>query len=204
VENYEWRDINEDYLRSTKYLFISQCNPLVEAAMDIARAAGAQVFIDADGYSETVINLLPKINVFVGSEHFYNRMFNDNHYEQNCRGLMAKGPHTVLFTFGEKGCAGVSGEGFFTLPAFDVEVADTVGAGDVFHGAFLAGLLEKRTVKDAALLASAVAAIKCTRIGGRAGIPSKPTVERFLKDGYIDYTEIDERVRFYERGLDNE
>jgi sugar/nucleoside kinase (ribokinase family) len=200
---YTEMDINAGLIRQAKYLFICSGDPVVEYAADIAREAGVQVFIDADGYSQTILGLIPKIDVFVGSENFYTQMFGNDDYEKNCRSIMKRGPHTVLFTLGENGCVGVSEEGFFKLPAFQIEVADTVGAGDVFHGGFLAGLLDNRTVEDAARFANAVAAIKCTRIGGRAGIPDKTTVERFLRDGFIDYTEIDERVKFYERGLEH-
>ena len=53
-----------------------------------------------------------------------------------------------------------------------------------------------------ARLASAVSAIKCTRIGGRAGIPSLPVVRQYLDTGVVDYTEIDKRVELYRKGLD--
>ena len=200
--HYSHANINEDMLRSTKYFFISQANSVTNRAADIARESGAKIFIDADSYCTKIVDMLPKIDIFVGSEFFYREMFADGLHESNCRKVMDMGPQIVLFTFGENGCAGVSGQGFFTLPAFPVNVVDTVGAGDVFHGAFLAGLLQNCTVKEAARFASAVAAIKCTRIGGRAGIPNLQTAERFLQDGFIDYTEIDQRVKYYERGLE--
>ena len=66
------------------------------------------------------------------------------------------------------------------VPAFDVEVVDTLGAGDVFHGAFAAGLMEGATPEAALRFASAAAAIKCTRRGGRAGIPDREEVVGFL------------------------
>ena len=202
--HYGHDNIDEELLKNTKYFFISHGNEVICQAVDIARDAGAKIFIDADWYSPETVALIPKIDVFVGSEFFYKGMFGeDNSYEANCRKIMDMGPQIVLFTFGENGCVGLSADGYFSLPAFRVEVVDTVGAGDVFHGAFLAGLLAGRTVKDAARFASAVAAIKCTRIGGRAGIPDLKTAERFLLDGFIDYTEIDARVKFYERGLEH-
>jgi sugar/nucleoside kinase (ribokinase family) len=205
---YNAADFDAEVIRAAKYLFICHGGPEIEEAADIAREAGTQVFIDADGYSQHIINLIPKIDVFVGSEAFYGQMFDDDglnprRVEKNCLSVREKGPHIVVFTFGDRGCAGISDDGFFTLPAFTVDVADTVGAGDVFHGGFLAGLLEGLPVKDAALLGSAVAAVKCTRIGGRAGIPDRATAARFMQDGFIDYAEIDERVTFYERGLEN-
>ena len=55
--------------------------------------------------------------------------------------------------------------------------------------------------EDAAKLATAVACIKCTRIGGRAGIPDRATAEKFMETGEIDYTEIDQRTAFYGKGL---
>jgi sulfofructose kinase len=197
---YKADDFDMDLIKKAKYLFICHANTEIEKTVDIAREAGVKIFIDADGYSPEMARLIPKIDVFVGSEQFYMEMFGgfaQNDIEWNCFSVYESGPEIVVFTFGDKGCAGISTEGFFTLPAFNVKVQDTVGAGDVFHGGFLAGLLNGRSVKDAALLGSAVAAIKCTRIGGRAGIPDLKTAERFLRDGFIDYAEIDERVRFY-------
>ena len=197
-------NIDEALLRGAKYFYICQANEIICRAVDIARDAGVKIFVDADTYSEKMAELIPKIDIFVGSEFFYDAMFaKGSSIEANCRKIIELGPQIVLFTFGEKGCAGVSGDGFFTLPAFEVDAVDTVGAGDVFHGAFLAGLLQGRGARDAARFASAVAAVKCTRIGGRAGIPDLVTTERFLQDGFIDYTDIDARVKFYERGLNN-
>ena len=216
-------DININMLQAAKYLFICRADAASSQAADIARSAGAKVFIDADWYTEQIIDMLPKIDIFVGSEFFFNGMFAESGlsiraaketfasfvatnkvFEANCRKIMSMGPQIVLFTFGERGCIGVCENGFFHIPAFKVDVVDTVGAGDVFHGAFVTGLLQGRSTKDAAIFASAAAAIKCTRIGGRAGIPCSKTVERFLQDGFIDYTEIDKRAAYYERGLDHE
>ena len=56
--------------------------------------------------------------------------------------------------------------------------------------------------QNAARFASGVAAIKCTRIGGRAGIPNWEVTDNFLETGEIDYREIDERVKKYGRGLE--
>jgi sulfofructose kinase len=68
------------------------------------------------------------------------------------------------------------------LPAVEVAVVDTLGAGDVFHGAFALALAESRTVEAALRWASAAAALKCTRFGGRAGIPTRAEVEQLLEE----------------------
>jgi len=66
------------------------------------------------------------------------------------------------------------------LPAFPVEAVDTLGAGDVWHGAFALALAEGQGERAAIRFASATAALKCTRFGGRSGTPRREEVERFL------------------------
>jgi sugar/nucleoside kinase (ribokinase family) len=65
-------------------------------------------------------------------------------------------------------------------PAFAVEAADTLAAGDVFHAGFALALAESRTLPEAMRFASAAAALKCTRFGGIVGSPTRAEVERLL------------------------
>ena len=85
----------------------------------------------------------------------------------------------------------------------NITVVDTTGAGDVFHGAFIFGLLKGWDAEKSAKFSSAVSAIKCTRLGGRAALPDYKTVQNFIKTGKIDYTEIDKRVEYYHNGMIN-
>lgn len=66
-------------------------------------------------------------------------------------------------------------------PAFPVEALDTLGAGDVFHGAFTHGLAEASDVREALQFAAAAAALKCTRHGGGPAAPQRLEVEEFLQ-----------------------
>jgi sulfofructose kinase len=65
-------------------------------------------------------------------------------------------------------------------PAFPVHTVDTLGAGDVFHGAFALAITEKQDVPSALRFASAAAALKCTRFGGAFACPQRPEVEALL------------------------
>ncbi|MDO4334022.1 MAG: carbohydrate kinase family protein [Eubacteriales bacterium] len=201
-------ELDFELLKKARYLFIADCSPLTCKAVAAARENGVRVFIDADYYTDALVEMIPQIDVFVGSEFVFDGLFAGSkekgleNLEEECRKIMEKGPEVVVFTFGEKGCVGCDGGGYFTLPAFRVDAVDTVGAGDVFHGAFLAALLKGKTAKECARSASAVSAIKCTKIGGRAGIPDEQVLEEFLHSGIIDYSEIDQRVAYYRRGLE--
>ncbi|NQS87235.1 sugar kinase [Pantoea allii] len=77
----------------------------------------------------------------------------------------------VYVTQGVQGCVWLEAGTLQHQPAFEVKVVDTTGAGDVFHGALAFRLAQNGAVAEAVRFASAVAALKCTRPGGRAGIP---------------------------------
>ena len=68
-------------------------------------------------------------------------------------------------------------------PAFPVHTVDTLGAGDVFHGAFALAITESQDIPSALRFASAAAALKCTRFGGAFAAPRRAEVEQFLSHG---------------------
>ena len=67
------------------------------------------------------------------------------------------------------------------FPAFNVNTLDTLGAGDVFHGIFTLSLAEGNTEENSISLASAAAAIHCSRSGGRKSIPDREEINNFLR-----------------------
>ncbi|MCP4047026.1 MAG: sugar kinase [Gammaproteobacteria bacterium] len=68
------------------------------------------------------------------------------------------------------------------IPGFTVEVKDTLGAGDIWHGAFALRLAEGASEDQAIQFANAAASLKCTRFGGRSGCPDRTTTDNFLKE----------------------
>jgi sulfofructose kinase len=66
------------------------------------------------------------------------------------------------------------------LPVFSVRAIDTLGAGDAFHGGFALAIAEGKSEIEAMRIGAATAAIKCTRIGGSAGSPTRTELEAFL------------------------
>jgi sulfofructose kinase len=83
------------------------------------------------------------------------------------------GPHPVLWH-------DRSGATIRETPVFAVKAVDTLGAGDVFHGAFALALVEGRGVEDALRFAAAAAGLKCSRFGGSAVAPRRAEVDALL------------------------
>jgi len=91
-----------------------------------------------------------------------------------------------VITLGSRGLVGLSDDRFIQMDAFPVEVVDTCGAGDTFHGAYCYGLVRGFSFEQNLAFSSAAAALKCRRMGGRAGIPNEAEVTAFLKSRGID------------------
>ena len=91
----------------------------------------------------------------------------------------------VAVTSGVEGAYFVSSAGAFHQPSFKVPVVDTTGCGDVFHGAFAFGLAQDWELPKIARFAAAVAALKCRKLGGRAGIPTFEETEKLLAEQTI-------------------
>jgi sulfofructose kinase len=84
-------------------------------------------------------------------------------------------------TLGSEGTLVIEDGQLIHMPAFDVSVRDTLGAGDVWHGAFALALAEGKPTGDAVTFASAAAALKVQNGGGRAGCATREDVEDFLQ-----------------------
>jgi len=96
------------------------------------------------------------------------------------RALRERGAATVVVTLGERGALASRRDGDLHVPAFPVTTVDTTAAGDAFNGALAVGLAEGAAFGDALRLASAAAALACTRRGARPSLPSRAEVEALL------------------------
>ena len=132
----------------------------------------------------------PKIEILLGladyvipSLPFVRRFTNSDRVQQAAEALLGYGARAVIQTLGDQGAfVLVKDGGSFSVPAFPVQVVDTTGAGDSFHGGFLFALSRNYALKEAVVFASAVAALKCTQLGGQSGLPSFQQVRAFLAD----------------------
>ncbi|AXK33508.1 ribokinase [Streptomyces armeniacus] len=91
--------------------------------------------------------------------------------------LAAPGAEQVVATDGARGALGRdAGGAVHRVPAPPVEVVSTLGAGDVFHGALLTGVVRGLPLPEAMAYAGEVAALSCRAVDGRSAIPGRHEV----------------------------
>jgi sulfofructose kinase len=107
-----------------------------------------------------------------------------NNLEDALRRLAEHTPSFLAVTRGAQGMMWLDEAGRIqVMPTFPVHTVDTLGAGDVFHGAFALAIAEGSRIADAMRFASAAAALKCTRFGGAFAAPDRAEVESLLSRG---------------------
>ncbi len=186
-------ELDRAYITSADYLHLDGAH--AEAALQAARwmhKAGGTVVLDA-GTTEGPVapglrDLVEHTDVLICGSGFGPALTGLDDLWEVGEAILERGPRIVVQTEGDDGSYTVTPEERFHTPAFEVEVLDTTGAGDVFHGAYIVGLLQGWDVREIAQFSTAVSAIKCTELGGRAGIPTFQETLAFLQERGIDLT----------------
>jgi len=189
-------ELDRDYVTSARFLHLDGTHG--EAALQAARwmrEAGGEVVLDCaktDGRPahEGLRRLLRDVDILIGGSGCGLSLTGREDPSAAGAAMLDLGPRVVVQTEGAQGSYTTTTAEHFHTPAFAVEVLDTTGAGDVFHGAYLVGLLHGWDLPTVARFATAVAAIKCTRLGGRRGVPTMDDTLAFLQErGFTINTE---------------
>jgi ribokinase len=93
--------------------------------------------------------------------------------------LLEYGAHIAVVTLGARGAIGTDGTLRHFEPSIEVDVVDTTGAGDVYHGAFIVGFLESGDLVHSMRVAAIAAGLSCRGYGGRAALPARGDLERW-------------------------
>ncbi|HDY72234.1 MAG TPA: sugar kinase, partial [Nitrospirae bacterium] len=143
--------------------------------------AGIPVMLDAGRLREGMTEIAKRCDFVVGSEEFAKDLGYNGDLKKFHGKIKDLGFKITTITLGERGSITFLKDRIIEIDAFDVATVDTTGAGDVFHGGYIYGLLRGWPLEDTIRFASALAAMKCLRLGGRAGIPDLQAVLAFLK-----------------------
>lgn len=158
---------------------------MIEASVEAAAQAHERrmvVVLDAGTLRRESLELIRHVDVLIASERFADPLTGGaGGPEAAVLALREHCPGRVVVTLGEKGSVAHDGGGFVRQPAFPVKVEDTTGAGDVFHGAYIYGLLQGWDTPRCMRFASAAAAMNSMRPGARGGIPDRAALDAFLR-----------------------
>jgi sulfofructose kinase len=153
---------------------------LAVAAAKKARALGIPVVADLIPEPRNE-ELLRHVDVLIAPRHYAVDIGCANDLNRALDAIHKLGPTTAVITLGADGWVFSDPKGTGSGKAFKVDVVDTTGAGDAFHGAFTYGIARGWGSAVCAEFASAVAGIKCGKPGGRTGLPSLSQTIEFLK-----------------------
>lgn len=149
-----------------------------------ARRRGIPVVVDVDRAMSLREGLLTASSHLVFSSEPLQETADVTDDGQALKKIAKLTPSFLAGTRGPKGTIWLDEQGNLRqTPAFPVHTVDTLGAGDVFHGAFALAITEKQALPEALRFASAAAALKCTRFGGAFAAPQRAEVSALLSHG---------------------
>ncbi|MGI6653378.1 MAG: carbohydrate kinase family protein [Christensenellales bacterium] len=177
-------DLDKELLARAKVLHLD--GHMLEAAIyaaQLCQERGVKVSYDAGGTYPGIEELLPHVDWMIPSEEFALKYTGTTLAEEAAQQLYETyHPEVVVITQGVRGGLLLDQNGLRCYKSYSVEVVDSNGCGDTFHGAFIAGKLHGFSNDDACRYASAAAAIKCTRLGARYGMPTDAECRAFLQE----------------------
>ncbi len=151
------------------------------AACKLAKKNGVLISLDASHYYPGIKKILPLVDILITSEHFPQNLGYSGSAEKAVKIMHDRfQPLVTIVTVGQRGVVYYDGKKVQRMPIFKVPVVDTTGAGDVFHGAFLYGFLERWSLIDAIRFGVAASSLKVGKLGPRKGIPTLKEVKKFL------------------------
>lgn len=157
------------------------------AALREARDRGISSVLDADLAPEAAARpLIGLATHAVFSRPALLRLTKADAVERGLEAAQGMTEGIVGVTLGADGYAWLEWGVVRRVPGLPVRVTDSLGAGDVFHGAYALALAEGLDELGAGRFANAAAALKCTRFGGRAGIPTRAEVNAFLESSEME------------------
>lgn len=136
-----------------------------------AHEEGMAVVIDLDRVVPRSEELISKVDFLITSANFPPDFTGIDDPLESLLALRKYCDGFIAVTLGAQGAMAVVGDECLRFPAFKVHAVDTTGAGDIFHGSFIYGLLQNWPLDRIMSFANAAAGLNCTHLGARAGIP---------------------------------
>lgn len=177
--------LERDWIVQARALHVDGHDPAAAAcAARWAREAGIPVTADVDGVYPGLEDLLGQVDYLLASRILPEKLTGEADLRRSLPALAARfGCRVAGATLGRDGAVAWDGRRFLHSPGFQVDAVDTTGAGDVFHGAFVYGLLAGWPLERLLTFSCAAAALNCTAPGARGGVRPVAEIERLMREG---------------------
>jgi len=175
-------ELDREWIINSRALLVDGYDTAAAAqSAEWARMARIPVIADLDEAYSGIDALLPNIDYLIVSRDFPRCLCGEPHLERSLPILQHRLKcRLTAATLGSDGVLAWDGSKFHYAPAHWVHVADTTGAGDVFHAGFIYGLLRDWPLQRQLEFASAAAALNCTAAGARGAIQSIEEIESLM------------------------
>ncbi|MFH1502077.1 MAG: PfkB family carbohydrate kinase [Candidatus Eisenbacteria bacterium] len=158
--------------------------PAAARAAELARERGIPVVMDAESVKEGTSDVVALTDVLIASRSFPERFTGYDNLDDAFGAIRSAGPRVVCVTLGHVGAILMTEIGWtYSSRAYDVDVVDTTGAGDAFHGAFIYAMLQGWPVERVLAFSNAAAGLNCTELGARGGARTLDDVLELMTSG---------------------
>jgi sulfofructose kinase len=175
------RELSAEVFGSARLLHVDDEDQetAIEAAK-LGRLAGVPITSDIDRLTDRTEELVGSVTMPIFAEHVPLALTGRSDPESALRALRNRHDGLLCVTLGANGALALDGARAIYSPGFQITAVDTTGAGDVFRGGFIYGLLRRWPTEQILRFANAAAAVSCTRLGALTGVPDLADVEALL------------------------
>ncbi|MFC0271877.1 ribokinase [Metabacillus herbersteinensis] len=176
----EWVTRHESQIKKSDLLLLQLEIPLdsVVKATEIANKHGVPVILNPAPYQKLPKKLIESVTFLTPNEYEFKQFLVEATHEERDM-ILAKS----IVTKGEEGVEFQLDNQKMTVPAIQVDVVDTTGAGDTFNGALAVSYAKSNNLKEAALFATLAASLSVTKMGAQTGMPSNKEMEKTINFG---------------------
>ena len=175
------RELPEEAVCSGRLLHVDDVDQAAAiSGAELARQAGLPVTSDIDRLNDRTEQLIGAVTIPIFAEHVPEHLTGIKDPERALRKLRQKHDGLLCVTLGARGALALDGDVPHYSPGFKVHAVDTTGAGDVFRGGFIYGLLSGWPTERVLRFANAAAAASCMTLGALNGVPERAQIERLL------------------------
>jgi sulfofructose kinase len=177
------KDLRREWIRGARALLVDgHDTPAATQAARWARNEEISVIGDFDNRYPGVEALLEYVDFAITSKNFPESLTGERDLLKSLPRIYSTFKcHLIATTLGQLGVVAWDGVRFILRPGFPVKTVDTTGAGDIFHGAFVYGMLRGMELEETLEFSCAAAALNCTAVGARGRIATLREIDRLRR-----------------------